>query len=143
MRRSTARRQTASETDRGSGLPFEFCRRGSMPFPSRARGTSGATRPRNKCRGACPPPLFRTRHAVGSASQALRRNFAAREIVLEALDLLFLAIHEINVVAEKEAHVFYVVAGKLQFDGVELKQQIVSKGPSKREARRDRVAEFI
>ena len=75
--------------------------------------------------------------------QACGGEFAAREIVLEALDLLLLAIHEVDVVAEEEVQVFHVVARQLQLDGIELKQQIVAEGADQRQPRRERMMEFI
>ena len=72
---------------------------------------------------------------VGGARQAVGGDIAAREIVLVALDLLLLAIHEINVVAEEQMQILHVVARQLQLDGIELEQQIVAEGADQREAR--------
>ena len=76
---------------------------------------------------------FLTRSAVRATP--VGGDFAAREIVLEALDLFLLAIHEIDVVAQEQVQVLDAVARKLQLDRIELKQQIVSEAPTS--ARRD------
>ena len=55
------------------------------------------------------------------------------KFVTKALDLLLLAIHVVNVVAEKELQILHPVARKLQMDGIELEQQIVSKRAHQRE----------
>ena len=57
------------------------------------------------------------------------------EVVLVALDLLLLAIHEPDVVAEEQMQVLVAVARQLLFDGLELEQQVVAEGADQAEAR--------
>src|SRR3982751_5948585 len=75
--------------------------------------------------------------ARGSGFALNRRGGQAilRELVGEALDLLLLAVHEVDVVAEEEVQVLLVLALQLQVDGVELEQQIVAEGADEGEAR--------
>ena len=80
---------------------------------------------------------------VAGAREPVRGQIAAREIVLEALDLLLLAIHEINVVAQEQVQVLDASARELQLDRIELKQQIVAERAHQRQARGQRMAEFV
>ena len=49
------------------------------------------------------------------------------EIVLVALDLLLLAIHEPDVVAEEQVQILVAVARQLLLDRLELEQQVVAE----------------
>ena len=94
----------------------------------------------------CDGARFRSigsREPLGRAGDALRGRFAARKIVLEALDLLLLAIHEVNVVAEKQVQVLDAGPRQLYLNRIELKQQVVAKGPDQRQAGSNRMAEFV
>ena len=75
--------------------------------------------------------------------KSARGVFAAREIELVALDLLLLAIHEIDVVAEEQVQVLDVVARQLGLDRIEVEQQIVAERAHQREPRRQRIVKFV
>ena len=57
------------------------------------------------------------------------------KLVLVALDLLFLAVHEPDVVAEEQVQVLVAGARQLLFDGLELEQQVVAERADQRQAR--------
>ena len=59
--------------------------------------------------------------------QSARARTLALEFVLEALDLLFLAIHVPDVVAQKQVQILVAGARQLLFDRLELEQQIVAE----------------
>ena len=135
------------------GLGLAVCTRSKQlarPCRSMACGRSGAAPLRSNRRGACPrapsPRWPCTLRACGrrrSGPAARRRGGAiccavarqasggdavALEIVLEALDLLLLAIHEPDVVAEKQVQILVAVARQLLLDRLELEQQVVAEG---------------
>ena len=85
------------------------------------------------------------RRPTSAPSRAMPRggNFAAREFVAEALDLLRLAIHEPDVVAQEQVQVLVAVARQLALDGLELEQQVVAEGADQPQARILLAAEFL
>ena len=70
-------------------------------------------------------------------------SFAPREIVAEPLDPFLLAIHVIDVVAEKQVQVLVALSRELQLDGIELEQQVVAECAHQREPRVVLTAEFV
>jgi hypothetical protein len=62
----------------------------------------------------------RRRNGLGGALQAQRGQTFALEIVLIALDLFLLAVHQVDVVAKEQVQVLVAVARQLLFDRVEL-----------------------
>ena len=80
------------------------------------------------------------RACVGGATAAPSRfrprvrHAVALELVLVALDLLLLAIHVPDLVAEEEVQIFVAVARQLLFDRLELEQQVVAEGADQPEA---------
>ena len=85
----------------------------------------------------------RRRDFRGMRGQAAGRDVLALEFVLIALDLLLLAVHEADVVAEIEVQILVAVARKLLLDGLELEQQVVAEGADEAQARILRAAEFV
>src|SRR5215469_820148 len=83
--------------------------------------------------------LSRARDRLGAALEAASRFFAARKIELEALDLLLLPVHEINVVAKEQTQILNVRPRQLLLDGVEAKQQVVSECAGQGQPRRKRM----
>src|SRR5215471_6820970 len=79
------------------------------------------------------------RERLGRALEAARRFFAARKVELEALDLLLLPIHEINVVAEEQAQIVNVRSRQLLLDRIEAEQQVVAESAGQSKARSQRV----
>ena len=81
---------------------------------------------------------------IGSAvrSRPQRRQTLALEIVLIALDLFLLAIHQIDVVAEEQVQVLVAVARQFLFDRLELEQQVVAERAGQRQPAVLLVAEF-
>ena len=67
----------------------------------------------------------------------------AREIELVTLDALLLAIHEVDVVAQEQVQILDVVTRQLQLDRIELQQQVVAECAHQRQARRQRMLEFL
>ena len=65
------------------------------------------------------------------------------EIVAVALDLLLLAVHEADVVAEEQVQVLVAVARQLLLDRLELKQQVVAESAHQAQARILFAAEFV
>ena len=66
-------------------------------------------------------------YRLGCCGMARVEIVAASEVVPVALDLLLLAIHEVDVVAKKQVQVLVPGARELFLDGLELEQQIVSE----------------
>src|SRR5262249_2573603 len=79
--------------------------------------------------------LARRGYFCAVALQSTSGNLAAREIVLEALDLFLFAIHEPDVIAKIQVQIFVPAAGVLLFYGLELEEQIVAEGAHQAEAR--------
>src|SRR5439155_175822 len=76
----------------------------------------------------------RVLHYRGGARQPLSTDIAAGELVAETLDLLFLAIHVPDVVAQVEVQVPVALARQLLFDGLELEEQVVTESAHQAEA---------
>ncbi len=70
-----------------------------------------------------------------SAPQARGGEVAQLKIVAKPLDLLLLAIHVINVVAQKQVQIFLAVPGKFEMDRIELEQKIVAECAHQRQPR--------
>ena len=79
--------------------------------------------------------LLGRRDFFGVARQARGGDAVAREIVLVALDLLLLAVHEPDVVAQEQVQVLVAVARQFLFDGLELEQQVVAERADQAQAR--------
>ena len=146
--------QELVRTRAGMLHPLEQLRR---PSRSKACGTSAAAPPRSSRPAHAFAHRLDLRHVLlrrviagdrtgaragvggatagASARQSTRSRSLALEIVLVALDLLLLAIHEIDVVAEKEMQILVAVPRQLQLDRIELEQQIVSERADQREPR--------
>ena len=77
-----------------------------------------------------------------AALQATGADFAEIEFIAEALDLLALAIHVADVVAEEEMKVFAGFARQPQRDGFELKKQVVTESTGEGEFVVEFAAEF-
>ena len=77
----------------------------------------------------------RRRHRRPSRASPWVRAALAAELVLVALDLLFLAVHQPDVVAEEEMQIFVPGARQFLFDGLELEEQVVTEGADQREVR--------
>ena len=77
----------------------------------------------------------RRRHRLALAIERQRRDAVRLKIVLIPLDLLLLAIHEVDVVAEEQVHVLVPAARQLLLDRLELEQQIVAECADQRQAR--------
>jgi hypothetical protein len=78
--------------------------------------------------------LGRGRDGFGAAGEGEGGEFVEREVVLKALDDLFFAVHEVDVVAKEEVKVFDAVAGEFELDGVELEEEVVAEGAKESEA---------
>jgi hypothetical protein len=72
-----------------------------------------------------------------------RGDFARARNRTVALDLLLLAVHEPDVVAEEQVQVLVAVARQLLFDRLELEQQVVAESAEKAEPRILLAAEFV
>ena len=57
----------------------------------------------------------------------------ALEIVLIALDLFLLAVHQVDVVAQEQMQIFMAIARQLLFDRLELEQQVVAECAGQRQ----------
>ena len=75
----------------------------------------------------------RRRDLLAGAGEAARAHAILLEFVSEPLDLLALAVHVDNVVAEEELKIFAALATKAQGDGLELEEQIVTECAGKAE----------
>ena len=83
-------------------------------------------------------------HRRGDARSSASVEYAFElEIPAVALDLLLLAIHKVDVVAEDTSADLYGPARQLFFNGLELEQQIVAERADEREARILGVPELV
>ncbi len=87
--------------------------------------------------------LRRRRDFGGFARKAAGRFAVALEIVLVTVDLLALAIHEEDVVAEEQVQVLVTAARERLFDRLELEQQVVAERAHQREVRIADAAELL
>ena len=85
----------------------------------------------------------RARDSFACALETARREVVALEFVAEPLDLLVLAVHVDDVVAEEELEVFAALAWKTQRNRLELEKQIVPERPGESEFIVVLVAEFL
>lgn len=83
------------------------------------------------------------RNGGGFAGETLGGLAQEGEVVLVALDDFALAVHEVDVVTEEEVEVLLFAAGELEFDGVELEEEVVAEGADEGEAVVLGVAELL
>ena len=88
-------------------------------------------------------PFQRRRDGLALALHADGGVGAKGEVVVVADDLFLLAIHEPDLVAEKQMQVLDAFAGQAQSDGVELKKQVEAEGAHQSQVRILGVAELI
>src|SRR5207248_1872397 len=79
----------------------------------------------------------------GIALQPGGGKVLAGEIVAEALHLLLLAVHEPDVIAEKQMEILVPVARQLLLDRLELEEQVVAERADETETRIFLAAKFV
>jgi len=73
------------------------------------------------------------RNLRGFVRKAAGGQRAVREIVLAALNLLLLAVHEVDVVAKVEMEILVAVARQTLLNGLELEQKVIAEGADQTE----------
>src|SRR6185369_2532580 len=87
--------------------------------------------------------LSRRVYGLGGAIESQRRDAFEFEIPLVMLDLLLLAVHGVNVVAEEQVQVFVAAAGQFLFDWLELEKQVEPERADQRQPRILGMAELL